>query len=423
MATTAWIYGFLDMIGVMSALEFTITARDGRARTGTIMTPHGPIETPAFIPVGTKASVKTLDEADLHVLKAPAVLANTYHLYLKPGPDLVEKFGGIHGFMNWDGPVFTDSGGFQVFSLGFGLEHGVSKVNNIFPDEDSRQPVQAISKKKLMKVDEEGVNFTSHIDGSKHRFTAESSIAIQQQLGADIIFAFDECTSPLHDENYTQEAMERTHRWAERSKQAWTNRDKQALYGIVQGGAFKNLRIESTEYIAGLDTPGFAIGGSLGKSKRDMYDILDWSLPILPEDKPRHLLGIGEVEDLFAGSARGVDTFDCVGATRMARNGGTYVRPENGGSTKNNFHINVRAAKFASDGQSLDPGCTCYTCQTYTRAYIRHLFASGELLAMRLATIHNLHYIFRLMESIRESIRQQSLKSLAETWGVLHTLP
>lgn len=407
----------------MSAISFKIDARAGRARTGVIETPHGPLETPAFIPVGTKASVKTLDVADLHNLNAPAVLANTYHLYLKPGPDLVEKFGGVGKFMSWDGPTFTDSGGFQVFSLGFGLEHGVSKVNNIFPDEQSRQPVQEVTKKKLMKVDEEGVSFVSHIDGSKHRFTAESSIAIQQQLGADIIFAFDECTSPLHDIHYTREAMERTHRWAQRSKDAWNNRDRQALYGIVQGGAYKNLRIESTEFIAGLDTPGFAIGGSLGKSKRDMYDILDWSLPILPENKPRHLLGIGEVEDLFAGSARGVDTFDCVGATRMARNGGTYVLPQNGGSSKNNFHINIRAAKFAQDDGPIDPGCTCYTCQNYTRAYIRHLFASGELLAMRLATIHNLHYIFRLMESIRQSIREDSLKSLAEKWGVLHTLP
>lgn len=407
----------------MSAISFTIDARAGRARTGVIETPHGSLETPAFIPVGTKASVKTLDIADLHNLKAPAVLANTYHLYLKPGPDLVEKFGGVGKFMSWDGPTFTDSGGFQVFSLGFGLEHGVSKVNNIFPDEQSKQPVQAVSKKKLMKVDEEGVSFVSHIDGSRHRFTAESSIAIQQQLGADIIFAFDECTSPLHDIHYTREAMERTHRWAQRSKDAWNNRDKQALYGIVQGGAYKNLRIESTEFIASLDTPGFAIGGSLGKSKRDMYDILDWSLPILPEDKPRHLLGIGEVEDLFAGSARGIDTFDCVGATRMARNGGTYVLPQNGGNTKNNFHINIRAAMFASDDKPIDPGCSCYTCQNYTRAYIRHLFASGELLAMRLATIHNLHYIFRLMESIRQSIRDDSLRYLAEKWDVLHTLP
>jgi queuine tRNA-ribosyltransferase len=410
------------MIEDMSALRFTIDAIAGRARTGTITTPHGPIETPAFIPVGTKASVKTLDVADLHNLQAPAALANTYHLYLKPGADLVEKFGGVGKFMNWDGPTFTDSGGFQVFSLGFGLEHGVSKVSNIFPDEGKEARTDIKPRRKLMKVDEEGVSFVSHIDGSKHRFTAESSIGLQQQIGADIIFAFDECTSPLHDIHYTREAMERTHRWAERSKQAWTNRDNQALFGIVQGGPYKELRIASTEFIASLDTPGFAIGGSLGKSKQDMYDILDWSLPILPESKPRHLLGIGEVEDLFAGSARGVDTFDCVGPTRMARNGGTYVRPENGGSPKNNFHINIRAAKYISDDQPLDPGCTCYTCQNYTRGYIRHLFASGELLSMRLATIHNLHYIFRLMESIRESIRQDTLKSLAEKWGTTHTL-
>lgn len=406
----------------MAGFSFDITAKSGQARTGVVHTLHGDIETPAFIPVGTKAAVKMLDTADLHRLKAPAVLANTYHLYLRPGPELINKLDGVGRFMGWDGPTFTDSGGFQVFSLGFGLEHGVGKINNIFPSEQSRENV-VISKKKLMKVDEDGVNFVSHLDGSKHRFTPEYSIDIQQKLGADIIFAFDECTSPLHDEAYTAQAMLRTHRWAERSIQAWTNRENQALYGIVQGGTYKNLRIASTEFIAGLNTPGIAIGGSLGKSKQDMYNILDWSLPILPEEKPRHLLGIGEVEDLFGGSSRGIDTFDCVAATRMARNGGTYVHPNNGGHPDNKFHINVRSAIFASDSLPLDPSCSCYTCENHSRAYIRHLFASHELLAKRLATIHNLHFIFTLMDSIRKAIRNDTLRQLAAEWSVSYVLP
>ncbi len=406
----------------MAAISFDITSKAGQARTGIIHTPHGDIETPAFIPVGTKANVKMLDSADLVNLNAPAVLANTYHLYLRPGPDLIEKFGGMGKFMGWDGPTFTDSGGFQVFSLGFGLEQGVGKINNMFPNEQLN-PKMVVPRKKLMKVDEEGVSFVSHLDGSTHRFTPESSIKIQQKLGADIIFAFDECTSPLHDEKYTAAAMQRTHRWAERCMDAWTKRDTQALYGIVQGGAYKNLRTASTEFIASLDTPGIAIGGSLGKSKNDMYDILDWSLPILPENKPRHLLGIGEVEDLFGGSARGIDTFDCVAATRMARNGGTYIRPENGGSPDNKFHINVRSAVFASDDQPPDPGCKCYTCHNHTRAYIRHLFVTGELLAKRLATIHNLHFIFTLMSEIRKTIKNDSLITLAKVWSTEKALP
>lgn len=402
----------------MSSLKFVINTRDGRARTGIITTPHGQIATPAFIPVGTKANVKTLDINDLHELKAPAVLANTYHLYLRPGPKLIAESGGLSKFMGWDGPTFTDSGGFQVFSLGFGLEHGVSKVSNIFPDEGPKHSAKTQTKKKLFKIDEEGVNFVSHLDGSKHRFTAESSIDIQQQIGADIIFAFDECTSPLHDKKYTEQAMHRTHAWAERSVAAWTNRDKQALYGIIQGGAYKDLRRASTEFISSLDTPGIAVGGSLGKSKNDMYDILDWTLPLTPEEKPRHLLGIGEIEDLFTGSARGIDTFDCVSPTRNARNGSVYISPQFGGQPSNKYSLNIRAQKYASDSGPIDENCGCFTCKTHSRAYLRHLFASGELLAMRLATIHNLHFIFSLMESIRTAIDNQALAKLADQWGI-----
>lgn len=400
----------------MTALNFSISATDGRARRGTIATPHGPIETPAFTPVGTQATVKTLDVAELHALNAQVVLANTYHLYLRPGADLVEKFGGLHGFMGWDGPVITDSGGFQVFSLGFGLEHGVSKISNIFPDEDDDD--RTISKPKLMHVDDEGVNFRSHLDGSEHRFTAESSIKTQQQLGADIILAFDECTSPLHDHAYTAAALERTHRWAERSYAAWTNRDTQALYGIVQGGAYQDLRERSADYIDRIGFPGYAIGGSLGRSKDDMYAILDWTLPRLTETKPRHLLGIGEVEDLFHGVAAGIDTFDCVTPTRLARNGTVYLHHRNGGTPANKFRLNARAAKYAQDDQPLDPGCTCSTCRNHTRAYIRHLFNAGEILGLRLATIHNLHFVLRLMEEIRNAIPKSRFSHLAKEWGI-----
>ncbi len=399
------------------AFKFEIHANDGRARRGTISTPHGKIETPAFIPVGTQATVKTLDVNDLNNLNAQAVLANTYHLYLRPGSKIVEKFGGVGKFMGWDGPTFTDSGGFQVFSLGFGLEHGVSKISSIFPDEDT--PERRRSKKKLMKVDEEGVAFKSHLDGSDHRFTAESSINIQQQIGADIILAFDECTSPLHDEAYTAKALDRTHRWAKRSKEAWTNRSQQALYGIVQGGAYKNLREQSADYINSLDFPGHAIGGSLGKNKNDMYQILDWVEPRLNPSKPRHLLGIGEIGDLFAGVARGVDTFDCVAPTRMARNGAVYIGPRSGGNPQNKYRINIAAAKYLEDKGPIDPDCTCWVCQTHSRAYIRHLFNANEILGMKLATYHNLHFILNLMSDIRLSIENGTFEKLAEEWNAL----
>jgi queuine tRNA-ribosyltransferase/7-cyano-7-deazaguanine tRNA-ribosyltransferase len=402
----------------MPTVSFEAKAKSKRARTGVISTPHGIIETPAFIPVGTKADVKMLDINDLKTLRAPAVLANTYHLYLRPGEDLIAKFGGIGKFMGYDRPTFTDSGGFQVFSLGFGLEHGVSKISNIFPDEETSERARNKPRKKLFDIDEDGVNFVSHLDGSRHRFTPESSIAIQQKLGADIIFAFDECTSPLHDKKYTAQALKRTHDWANRSVRSWTNRKTQGLYGIIQGGAYRDLRQKSAEFICSLDTPGIAIGGSLGRSKKDMYDILDWTIPILPENKPRHLLGIGEIADLFGASAKGIDTFDCVSPTRNARNGSVYVRPANGGTAKNKFSINIRGQKYISDSQPIDPGCGCFTCANHSRAYVRHLFASGELLAMRLATIHNLHFILELMGQIRQAIRDGSLAKLAAKWSV-----
>ncbi len=398
----------------MSAINFSILAADGAARCGTLATSHGPINTPAFTPVGTKAAVKTLDPVDLRQLGAEAVLANTYHLYLRPGEKTIKKLGGLHGFMGWDGPVITDSGGFQIFSLGFGLEHGVGKISGIFPDEDGRPP--AASQEKLMTVTDAGVRFRSHLDGSQHELTPESSIQIQQDLGADLIFAFDECTSPLHDYDYTSAALQRTHRWAERCLAAWTNRKRQALFGIVQGGAFEDLRLQSARFIDQRDFSGVAIGGSLGKTKADMHRILEWVTPLLDPAKPRHLLGIGEIEDFFEGVARGIDTFDCVAPTRMARNGTVYLSPANGGTRRNKFRLSISAAKYANDPAPLDPGCDCVTCASYSRAYIRHLFNTSETLGHRLATIHNLRFIVRLTGSMRAAIQERRLARLASEW-------
>ncbi|HEX5797227.1 MAG TPA: tRNA guanosine(34) transglycosylase Tgt, partial [Candidatus Saccharimonadales bacterium] len=293
----------------------------------------------------------------------------------------------------------------------------IGEIRRRIPSRQDPKP-EKMPKRKLFKIDEDGVNFVSHLDGSKHRFTAETSIDIQQKLGADIILSFDECTSPLHDKKYTARAMERTHDWAKRSVQAWTNREAQALYGIIQGGAYQDLRTKSAEFICSLDTPGIAVGGSLGRSKKDMLDILDWTIPITPEGKPRHLLGIGEIEDLFTGSARGIDTFDCVSPTRNARNGSVYVSPRQGGSLKNKFSINIRAQRYADEAGPIDKDCGCFTCRNHSKAYIRHLFASGELLAMRLATIHNLYFVFSLMESIRGSVNTSQLDKLAGKWGI-----
>lgn len=401
----------------MSAIKFSVTAKDGAARRGVLTTPHGKLRTPAFIPVGTQATVKSLDSRDLRDVRAEIVLSNTYHLYLRPGTKLIRELGGIHRFMDWDGPVLTDSGGFQVFSLGWGLEHGVSKISNIFPDEDDR--AKPAGKSRLMRVGDHGVTFASHLDGSRHELTAESSITAQQDIGADIILAFDECTSPLHDEGYTRQALERTHRWAERSLAAWTNRKRQALFGIVQGGAYRGLREESARFIDGLGVPGYAIGGSLGRTKRDMHKILEWVNPLLDPGKPRHLLGIGEVEDLFHGVRRGIDLFDCAAPTRMARNGTVLLRPENGGTPRNRFRLSVRAAKYRADTLPLDPGCDCPVCAGgYTRAYIRHLFATGEMLGPRLATLHNVRFMTRLMEEIRTAIGQRGLDRLASDWSI-----
>jgi len=379
-----------------------VAAGPGPARVGRLLTPHGEVETPALVVVATQAAVKTLAPDEVRAAGTQIILANTYHLYLRPGPDLVARLGGLHRFMGWDGPMMTDSGGFQVFSLGFALEHGVGKGPKTFPGlagDTPRRPV----KPRLVSIDEDGVTFTSHLDGSRHRFTPEKSIEIQEKLGADIILAFDECTSPLHDYAYTRQALERTHRWALRSLAARTRSD-QALFGIVQGGAYRDLREASARFIASLPFEGYAIGGSLGRSKEDMHRIIEWVIPWLPEGKPRHLLGIGEPEDLLAGIARGIDLFDCVAPTRLGRHGAAYTR---------RGRLNLRSAALKDDPNPIEADCDCYTCRRFSRAYLRHLFNAGEMLGPRLATIHNIRFLQRLVEGARAAIQAGALDEYA----------
>ncbi|HEX8969510.1 MAG TPA: tRNA guanosine(34) transglycosylase Tgt [Chloroflexota bacterium] len=387
----------------------THEARDSRARAGVLHTPHGSIETPFFCIVGTAGSVKGVTPQELRELGAEVLLANTYHLFLRPGAETVRDLGGLHRFMAWDGPIVTDSGGFQVFSLGFGLEHGVGKQIGMFPgpgadeaDQTRRSRGQA---PRLVRVDEDGATFTSHLDGSRQRLTPESSIAMQEALGADIVLAFDEPTSPLHDVAYTRQAMERTHRWAERCLASRTRSD-QALFGIVQGGAFEELRGASADIIGRLPFDGAAIGGSLGKSKADMLAVLDWSLPRLPTRWPRHLLGIGEPEDLFACVARGIDQFDCVSPTRLGRHGQLYT-PDG--------RLQITAPEHSDDPRPVQSDCGCYACRTgFSRGYLRHLFMARELLAYTLASLHNLYFIVDLMRRIRAAVRAGELTALRD---------
>ena len=406
----------------MSNLKFKIEKKipGTLGRAGVITTPHGEIKTPAFVTVGTKATVKALTPEQVHDLGAQVVLANTYHLYLQPGDDLVARGGGLHGFMNWSGPMMTDSGGFQAFSLGAALGKGINKFLNksdnggekaeVLPEEKDETELNKIR----AQITEEGVRFKSIIDGSSHFFTPERSMEIQHNLGADIIFAFDECTAPNAPYDYQKEAMERTHRWAERSlsrhKSLDSARDKknQALFGIVQGGRHKDLREASARFIGGLDFDGFGIGGSF--DKEDMDTAVGWVNAILPEDKPRHLLGIGDPGDIVRAIEQGCDTFDCVAPTRMARNGGVMT---------SSGRLNLNNAKYKNDFSVLEDGCGCYTCATnidgtakYSRAYLAHLFRAGEMLAATLVSIHNLYWLIHFVARAREAI----LASRWEEW-------
>lgn len=403
----------------MPALTFAIQTRDpnSRARTGIIHTAHGDIETPGFMPVATQASVKGLTAQDLYELDAQLIICNTYHLALRPGAEQIARLGGLHAFMNWHRPISTDSGGFQVFSLGAAIRDGVGKIADIFPDEgmwDVSQIKQ--DRTPLCKIDDDGVTFNSHLDGAIIRLTPEHSIQLQHQLGADFILAFDECTSPLDSHEYTREALGRTHRWAERclAQHAQTKRDYQSLFGIVQGGAFRDLREQSARVIGDMPFDGLAIGGSLGRSKDDMHAILDWTIPLLPDSKPRHLLGIGEIEDIVKGVERGIDLFDCAAPTRWARNGALIISRETAEreGIKNN-RLTIANARFALDPAPVDPTCECFACKNHSRAYLHHLHRARELSYYRLATIHNLHFMLRLMERVREALRNGQWETFA----------
>jgi queuine tRNA-ribosyltransferase len=356
---------------------FTLHKTDGRARLGRVETPHGGMDTPQFMPVGTQATVKGVAPRDLEEMGAQFILSNTYHLYLRPGAALVARRGGLHEFMRWRGPILTDSGGFQVFSLS-----------------------------EFRKIDDEGVTFKSHLDGSRHRFTPESSIKVQEDLGADVIMCFDECPPPT-DHAYNQVSLKRTHAWAERCRVAH-KRPGQALFGIVQGGIFRDLREQSARFITGLDFPGYAIGGlAVGETKAQMHDVLDWMDPMLPTDKPRYLMGVGEPTDLIHAVARGVDMFDCVLPTRLARHGAAFTR---------DGRINMRNVRFADDETPIDAECDCYTCRTFTRSYIRHLLAVEEMLGLYLMSIHNLRFLLNEMREIRAAIAEDRFVAFAQAF-------
>lgn len=399
---------------------FDILARDGAARRGRLRTAHGTVETPAFVAVGTQASVKGVEPEAVAAAGTQILFANTYHLYLRPGAETVAAHGGLHAFMNWRRPILTDSGGFQVFSLGAGLEHGVGKVANIFPGEGGG-PGPSRAGEGYVKVEEQRVLFKSHVDGSIHEFTPEKSIAVQKALGADVILAFDECTSPLHDEAYTAASAERTHRWAQRSLDAFRSLParhgyEQALYGVVQGGAFRGVREASARVVGGMGFGGIAVGGNLGPTHATMYRVLDWTVANLPEAPPRHLLGIGDVPSVFEAVARGLDTFDCVAPTRNARNGGVLARFGDDGRPLPAFRVNLQNARYADDLRPIDEGCDCGTCRHYSRSYLRHLLKAGEQLGRTLATVHNLRFMARMMEEIRGAVAAGAFADLHRTW-------
>ncbi len=394
-------------------LRFSIETELGKARAGVVRVRGKKFKTPVFLPVATLASVRALDSRDLKKLKVEALIANTFHLHLKPGEELINKLGGLHNFMNYNGTIFTDSGGFQAFSLGFGMEHGVGKIaNNIFPGDEMKEEPKV--GERWAKVDDEGITYRNPITGEKMRLTPELSMKIQSKLGSDVVYVLDECTSPLSSKEYTSLALERTHRWALECLEAYDK--KQAIFGIVQGGAYKDLRVKSARFIASLPFDGFGIGGSLGKTKQDMHNILEWVIPLLPAEKPRHLLGIGAVEDLFNCVERGIDVFDCVTPTRWARRGMIFISPFSGGTVGNKFRIKIGNASFRLEKTRPDDWCDCFVCQDYTRAYLHHLYRNEKLSFFRLASYHNLHFILKLMREIRESIIDGSFHELKQKW-------
>jgi queuine tRNA-ribosyltransferase len=355
----------------MTAVKYELLTKDQRtkARRGRIHTPHGSIETPVFMPVGTAATVKAMRPEELKEMGAKIILSNTYHLYLRPGHEIIKEAGGLHKFMNWDKAILTDSGGFQVFSLG-----------------------------DIRKITEEGVIFRSHIDGSKHMFSPEKSMEVQNALGSDIIMAFDECPPYPSDRSYVKNSLERTTRWLRRCKEAHKNTEMQSLFGIMQGGMYKDLRYQSAMEIVEMDLPGYAIGGlSVGEPKELMCEVFAYCVDYLPADKPRYLMGVGSPDYLLEGVEQGVDMFDCVLPTRIARNGTAMT---------SRGKVIIKNAAYERDFNSLDPECDCYTCKNYSKAYLRHLYKSNEILSSMLLTNHNLYFLIKLMENIRNAIEE-----------------
>jgi queuine tRNA-ribosyltransferase len=397
-------------------ISFDIQVRDEetRARVGVVTTPHGPIETPVFMPVGTRGTVKSLTPDEVKNHGAQIILGNTYHLYLLPGHELIARMGGLHTFMGWDGPILTDSGGFQVFSLVYG---------GIADEVKGRRPAHPQAQKGMVKITEDGVIFRSYLDGSRHVFTPERSIEIQKGIGADIILCFDELPPFRAGYEYTAKSMEMTHRWAERCLNFHQRtrggeglpfqapHPDQSLFGIVHGGVFPDLRKASAEFIGALPFDGLCIGGSLGSTKQQIYEVVDMTVPHLPDHLPRHLLGIGDVDDLIEGVARGIDMFDCVSPTRLGRHGTALVR-----NPARRFKLNLSNAPLREDTRPIDEHCRCYTCQNYTRAYIHYLFRAQELLGIRLVSLHNVAFLVDLMQQVRESIRAGRFGELRREW-------
>ncbi len=459
-----WIPAYAGMTqliaGMTTMFGFKVLHKDKKtnARVGEIHTPHGVIKTPAFVPVGTQASVKSLTPDEMKEVGVQLFFVNTYHMYLRPGIEVIEKLGGLHRFMGWEGPIITDSAGFQVFSLGrdknFGIKNSTldprvrgddkNRISKLLQDDSDD------GRRVFVKITDEGVEFRSHWDGSKHLFTPESSMQWQWRMGADLHIAFDDCTSYPVTHAAAKRSMERTHRWAKRSLEEHKRlslrgasyratrqsleiaspfersrndgrRPYQALYGSIQGSVFEDLRRESATFTSSLDFDGIAIGGvAVGESKKEMVNVLDWVMPILPPEKPRHLLGVGEIDDIFALVERGIDTFDCVQPTRLARMGRVYTNPTNPTNTTNptngKHEMDITKKVYAEDAGPIDPSCQCFTCRNFSRAYIHHLFRVRELLAYRLATIHNLWFIHRLVDEIRESIADGRFLALKREW-------
>lgn len=394
----------------MSQISFKINHRDkkSKARAGVIKTLHGDVETPSFVPVGTQASVKAVSPRDLKEMGAQIVLANTYHLHLRPGENLIKKMGGLAKFMSWNGPTMTDSGGFQVFSLGVGKEGGGVKFLKDEPK--TRDPEEA--RPRLNKISEEGVTFQSHIDGSTHVLSPETSIKIQEKIGADLIVAFDDLESPKYSHMETKKSLEMTNRWEIRSLKSHKRKD-QLLYGVTHGGKFKDLRELSAKFV---DENFDAIGmGGAHLSKQNLYEVVNWTTDIVADNKPRHLLGIGEVDDIFEIIERGVDTFDCVIPTRLGRTGFFFISPPFGNS-KNRFRTDIDKPIFRQDLKPLDENCSCFACQNFSRAYISHLFRSRELLSYQLLSIHNVHFLINLTKQIRTSIINGDFQRLKKSW-------